>query len=460
MPIQAEVTIKCVNGHLVTATSLPEHGLLWAGEGGDPDEDPLISADLVLECNQALAEVIVGELNGSGDREAVRSASGILLNTLKKFGNRHLQQLSQTPPDRITLRGHKEIVRSLFFNFLPVGDTRLDTLSPISLITDHTPREDRRPPKIVILYHPGHVFDEPGKKKFEFYEIARHVFDEIPDTMVSLYEGERFMGEGSRMTLWREIMTKHRAVVFLGHGSMNPPGWHLCDGENGVLTFEEIRAFLGPNAGAPELLLSLSCSGSASFEALGGHTLYPADFFLDGGVSKFIGSPIDIIVETNKQWETLKDFTVRFLKKWAKDQRDVSGHLYSAKKDLKFPVIASLFQLYESPPCSHVPVGAEIARQITPATGADSETLPVENYSEGERGEVPADSPLAIVDQSRDPVSLGAIAGDITEGDAVGTYVLEKMMWENDYSKTFTASVTGESGSQLPGSNTGRCMAD
>ncbi len=317
---------------------------------------------------------------------------------------------------------------------VPLGaNAWLDQFRPSyrSIVASKKPDEDRRVPSVAIVHMEG----DP----LPFATWTMRAADKLraKGLLVNIYPGRHLaVNDVRREQLLGEIFHQHRAVCFFGHlrrAQTQRFGWALTP--DCVLTMEELSRFLGnfktptpvPRSMVPEVVFSGCCSGAAGDpEQYGWPGLAYPQGFLEGGVSFYIGAWTDVVGSDAEYLEKhVAGLAIGFLERWARRPDHAVYHLYDVKKELGFPLITSLFQLYAA------------ANYEFP--------YPAQEFDAGDSGAIvhadtlaAAPAPPPVVEEPQ-----GGFISAVSEGMEVGAYKLGPRLWSSAYSKTFWATSGG-----------------
>lgn len=279
-----------------------------------------------------------------------------------------------------------------------------------------------------------HQSDDPN---FPFAEWARQCREKLsPEFRVQFFPGATLDRSETRQSYLKAILG-HRVVLFLGHmdppGNGMPSGWRLSPRSR--LTMVEIAGAMGSTPETvPELIFAGCCAGSWGDRTGGGDRCFP-ESFLRRGVRFFVGAWMNVIgPDKTILGNTICHLTTDFLSRWAKQPDAAVHHLYQTKRDMGFPLVASLFQIYTlgSEPVD-APVPAPQAASVA-ATPAPAAPPPVPSIPAAVTGPPPPPRP-----EIRQEPAGGLISG-IAIGDRLGPYTLGPQLWTEAYSRTFWAT--------------------
>jgi serine/threonine protein kinase len=275
-------------------------------------------------------------------------------------------------------------------------------------------------PSIAILAQEGDVID------FTVWAAeAANAFRNAGIKVNVTHGSELTGGPTQRSNRLQEIFYGHRAVLFFGHLEQSRDGrewgWGLTPGR--PLAMSDLKRFLGSagqNSGSsgvrvPEIVFTACCGGAGEDPA---NNLFYPGLFINANVRYFVGAWMNVVgPEELSLRRNVVDLAVRFLSR-AVLQSDYAIHyLYEAKRDLGFPLIGSLFQIYT------VAAGDPIA--------PPPEAGPIEEAS-------PAPIPAPVIEAR--VVPSGGIISSVSANDRLSEYVLGQQLWTDSYSRTFWAT--------------------
>jgi hypothetical protein len=297
----------------------------------------------------------------------------------------------------------------------------LDTVLPVFRTVNRITRPVVRrvdEPSVAVIYQT----EQDGI----FETWAELLASELPELVLNIYPGTANMARGGSPL--NEALFGHRALVFLGHLGRPYPGgeggWMMT--ERDVLPLKDLKGQLGGRSSAgrghdampvPELVLSGCCWGAwGDANPQGDPELFYPEVFLSSGVRFFVGSWTKVIVRygssgprSSPDLRTLSRMFGHFLNLWAKSPDRTAAHLHEAKKEVGFPLLASLFQLYTT---------VEPNQQANvPAPAAPEPT-----------------GRAAVVEPP-----AGALLDQLTPNACLGEYRLLELLWRDPHASSFWA---------------------
>lgn len=335
-------------------------------------------------------------------------------------------QLSPTSL-RFTMQGNSWLLLPEMIPMAAAEPKWLDQLAPCYRVLDVGSAQVRPPTEMSLA-----IVHQTGDPDFRFEGWAKRCAEELGDAFetIDVFPGQKLAGDSqTRLARLRDIL-QHRVVLFLGH--MAPPGpdvrsgWQIAP--HSRLTMTEIAEAIGSTPDTiPELVFAGCCAGAWGDRDAGRPRRSFPEFFLRHGVRFFIGTWMNVAGPLPALQDSVCGLSTDFLSRWAKQPDAAVHHLYATKRDMGFPLVASLFQIYT---LGSEPIAPPMPMTATPAR--DAVSLP------------PAPPPPQL--EIRQEPAGGLISG-IAAGDRLGPYTLGPQLWTEAYSRTFWA--TSASGNHL-----------